>query len=140
MEENNKRVQRKGKKQGQFEENQEIRGLIQHRKLYWFWCLKIVAENIKYIEEDNINGDEAEAYIVSIFKNYANKYNASNATAAATTVPPYLKGTIKQYKNTNTNERQDPTMQVSSKSSKNWICYKSIDLERTKPRGEIQTR
>ena len=65
---------------------------------------KIVSKKTKSIEQKNTNSDDGEAYIMPIFKNYANASNETNATASDTTVPPSLKGIIKRANNNKKSE------------------------------------
>ena len=61
-----------------------------------------VAEKMKAVKQAKTNGDEAEAYIMYIFKKYAGKVSVSDVTAktpAAAAVPSSLKSIIKCAKN-----------------------------------------
>jgi hypothetical protein len=62
--------------------------------------MKQVTEKMKDVKQAKTNGDEAEAYIMSIFKKYARKVSISDVTADTPThVLSSLKSIIKRAKN-----------------------------------------
>jgi hypothetical protein len=81
---------------------------------------KKVAERLKSIEHDKTQGDETEAYIMSIFQKYAEKAKAATVKVSVTATPPpnALKATIKRAKNIQTVDGHPPALQASSVSSK----------------------
>ncbi len=63
---------------------------------------KQVAEQMKAVEQAKTTDNEAEAYIMSIFKKYAGKASVSNVTVEPpANVPSALKSILKRAKNTN---------------------------------------
>ena len=66
---------------------------------------KQVAEKIKAVIQAKTNGNEVEAYIMSIFNKYAGKASVSGVTikAPAAATPSSLKSHIKRAKNINNN-------------------------------------
>jgi hypothetical protein len=60
---------------------------------------KEVAENMKVVEQTKTNGDEAEAYIMSIFKKDTGKASVSDVTAETpATIPSCLLDLTRCYK------------------------------------------
>jgi hypothetical protein len=65
---------------------------------------KQVTEKMKDVKQAKTNGDEAEAFIMSIFKKYTDKASISDVTAKTpTAAPSSLKSIIKCAKNAKSN-------------------------------------
>ena len=90
---------------------------------------KKIAENMKSAQQANTNGDEVEAYTISIFNKYTGKMSVSDVTteAPSVTTPCSLKCIIKRAKNAK-NILRYLALQVSSTQS---MGSKLIMLERT---------
>jgi hypothetical protein len=89
-----------GKGRGEKDSKKKPRVAFDREKAIASAVTKQVAEKMKAVEQAKTNGDEAEAYIMSLFKKFSGKASISDVTVETPApVPSNLKHIIKRAKN-----------------------------------------